>query len=87
MFSCLYLASNSHSSLQCVSNQKWFDLNLKKMRTNLINYGKMFSKYPKDPYIRNHFYKLQREYNITRKQTYREYKKSLLSQLETLHSG
>ena len=67
-------------------NQKWFDLNLKKMRTNLINYGKMFSKYPKDPYIRNHFYKLQREYNITRKQTYREYKKSLLNQLEILHS-
>jgi hypothetical protein len=32
----------------------------------------------KDPYIRNHFYKLQREYNKTRKQTYREYKKSLL---------
>ena len=46
----------------------------------------MFSKYPKDPYIRNHFYKLQREYNITRKQTYREYKKSLLNQLEILHS-
>ena len=67
-------------------NQKWFDLNLKKMRTNLINYGKMFSKYPEDLYIRNHFYKPQREYNKTRKQTYREYKKSLLNQLETLHS-
>ena len=67
-------------------NQKWFDLNPKKMRTNLINYDKMFSKYPKDLYIRNHFYKPQREYNKTRKQTYREYKKSLLSQLETLHS-
>ena len=67
-------------------NQKWFDLNPKKMRTNLINYDKMFSKYPKDLYIRNHFYKLQREYNKTRKQTYREYKKSLLNQLETLHS-
>jgi hypothetical protein len=40
----------------------------------------------KDPYIRNYFYKLQREYNKTRKQTYREYKKSLLNQLETLHS-
>jgi hypothetical protein len=46
----------------------------------------MFSKYQKDPYIRNHFCKLQREYNKTRKQTYREYKKSLLNQLETLHS-
>lgn len=45
----------------------------------------MFSKYPKDHYIRNHFYKLQREYNKTRKQPYREYKKSLLNQLETLH--
>ena len=67
-------------------NQKWFDFNLKKMRTHLFNDGKMFSKYQKDPYIRNHFCKLQREYNKTRKQTYREYKKSLLNQLETLHS-
>jgi hypothetical protein len=46
----------------------------------------MFSKYPKDLYIRNHFYKSQREYNKTRKQAYRQYKKSLLNQLETLHS-
>ena len=65
-------------------NQKWSDLNLIKMRKYLINYGKMFSKYPKDPNIRNHFYKLQREYNKTRK---REYKKSLFNRLETLHSN
>jgi post-segregation antitoxin (ccd killing protein) len=48
-------------------NQKWFDLNLKKMGTHLFNDGKMFSKYQKDLYIRNHFYKLQKEYNKTRK--------------------
>ena len=65
-------------------NQKWSDLNLIKMRKYLINYGKMFSKYPKDPNIRNHFYKLQREYNKTRK---RKYKKSLFNRLEILHSN
>ena len=63
-------------------NQIWFDFNLKKMRTHLFNDGKMFSKYQK----RSLYYKLQREYNKTRKQTYREYKNSLLNQLETLHS-
>jgi post-segregation antitoxin (ccd killing protein) len=26
-------------------NQKWFDLNLRKMQTHLFNDGKMFSKY------------------------------------------
>ena len=68
------------------THKKWFNLDLKKMRTNLIDYGKVYSRYPKDPFIKNHFYKLYREYNKARKKTYRQYKQSLLNQLETLHT-
>jgi general stress protein CsbA len=34
---------------------KWFDANLHKVRGNLLNYGKIYSKFPKDPVVKNHF--------------------------------
>ena len=37
-------------------NKKWFDANLHKVRGNLLNYGKKYSKFPKDPVVKNHFY-------------------------------
>ena len=55
------------------------------MRSNLLNYGKIYSKYPNDPAVRGHYYKLYREYNKTRKLKYRNYKQSLLQQIELLH--
>ena len=64
---------------------KWFDVDLKNMRRSLINYGKIYSKFPKDPTVKNHYYKLYREYTKTRKFKCREFKQSLLKQLETLH--
>jgi hypothetical protein len=33
-----------------------------KSRLNLINYGKIYSKFPRDNYVKNHYNKLQREY-------------------------
>ena len=39
-------------------NKKWFDANLHKERGNLLNYGKIYSKFPKDPVVKHHFYKL-----------------------------
>ena len=36
--------------------KKWFDANLHKVRGNLLNYGKKYSKFPKDPVVKNHFY-------------------------------
>ena len=41
--------------------KKWFDKDLKKSRLNLINYGKIYSKFPRDNYVKNYYYKLQRE--------------------------
>lgn len=67
-------------------NEKWFDKDLGKMRSNLINYViNVYSKFPKDNSVKNHFYKLQREYNKLRKFKYRQYKQSILNQLESLH--
>lgn len=63
------------------SNQKkqqennWFDNDLKKMKLSLLNYGKVYSKFPTDPFVRNHFYKLYREYTKTRKAKKKEFQK------------
>lgn len=63
------------------SNQKkqqqnnWFDNDLKKMKLNLLNYGKVYSKFPTDPFVRNHFYKLYREYTKTRISNKKEFQK------------
>lgn len=50
-----------------------------------MNYGKVYFKYPKDPQVKNHYYKLSREYNKLKKRRYREYKQSLLDKIEALH--
>ena len=33
-------------------SKKWFDNDLRSSRQNLINFGKVFTKYPKDPYVK-----------------------------------
>ena len=66
-------------------NKNWFDTDLKSMRYNLISYGKVYSKYPKDPFVKNHFYRLYREYNKSRKMKQKMYKNNLLNEIETLH--
>ncbi|CAG2218274.1 unnamed protein product [Mytilus edulis] len=68
-----------------VKHQKWFDCNLAYLRKNLFSYGKIYSRFPRDPAVKGHFYKLQRLYTKARKHKYREYKQSLLKQIETLH--
>ena len=55
------------------------------MRKRLINYGKIYSKYPNDPAVKGHYYKILRQYSKARKNKYREYKQSLLKQIESLY--
>lgn len=74
-------AKNKHE------HNNWFDIDLKKMRYNLINYGKIYSKFPKDPFVRNHFYKLNREYTKARKTKKKKYKDSVLKELEDLNEN
>ena len=51
----------------------------------LVNFGKVYTKYAKNPYVKNNFYKLYREYNKTRKMKRRIYKSNLLHEFETLN--
>ena len=57
------------------------------MRHNLISYGKVFSRYPKDPVVKNHFFKLYREYNKERKKKRKQYRQNLLKELETMQDN
>ena len=66
-------------------NPKWFDCNLQQMRFNLMSYGKVYTRFPRDPVVKNHFYKLYREYNKARKAKRKSFKQNLLNELETLH--
>ena len=52
-----------------------------------MSYSKIFTKFPKDNAVRNHFYKLRREYNKLRKYKQRQHRQSILSQLESLHEN
>ena len=61
-----------------IKNMKWFDKDLKQLRFNLINYGKIYIKFPKDPVVKNHFNKLYREYNKQRKYKCKSYKENTL---------
>ena len=64
--------------------KKWFDADLYQVRYNLMNYGKIYSRFPKDPTVKNHYDKLYREYSNLRKFKYKQYRQSLLYQLDSL---
>lgn len=67
-----------------IKHKKWYNTELRYMRQHLVNYGKIYSKFPKDPQVKNHFYKLYREYNKQRKFKRKEYKNNLLHELESM---
>ena len=67
------------------TQKKWYDKDLASMRKNLIDFGKVYSSFPKDPYVKNHFYKLYREYNKSRKYKSKKFKSDILEKLETLN--
>jgi len=67
------------------ATKNWYNKDLSLHRKNLMKYGKVYFKYLKDPQVKNHYYKLFREYNKLKKLRYREYKQSLLDKIEALH--
>ena len=44
---------------QKLNNKKWYNLDCKKLRTNLQQLGRRLTKFPKFPYLREQFYKLR----------------------------
>ena len=63
-------------------NKRWFDTDLKKLRENVISQGRLYSKFPKDPYVKGHYYKLYRQYNKLRKLKYRQFQDKVIKQLD-----
>ena len=81
-------ASNeTHVKVAKIRKKKWFDEELQKCRNRLINYGTIYSKYPHDPLVRGHYYKLNKEYSRLRKYKYKSYQKHLLDQIQGLHDN
>ena len=71
---------------QNIEIRKWFDYDLHNKRKQLLNYGKIFSHYPRDPLVSGHFFKLRKEYSKLRKFKFKQYKRSLLEKLDSLHN-
>ena len=72
------LKRNPYKSSKNKRKKNWFDEDLQKCRNRLINYGTIYSKYPHDPLVRGHYYKLNKEYSRLRKYKYKSYQKHLL---------
>ena len=66
-------------------HKKWFNLNCKQIRTNLQRLGQKISKTPKDPYLREQFFKLKRIYRSTCRKEKRKFEQNILQKLETLY--
>lgn len=76
---------NSSKTKPKSKNKKWFNRDLHQMRKRVICFGRKLSSSPFDLTIRNRYFRLYREYNKCRKQTKRQYKQTILQELQTLH--
>ena len=65
-------------------HKKWFNLNCKHIRTNLQRLVQKLNKTPKDPYLREQFFKLKRKYRSTCRKEKKKFEQNILQNLETL---
>lgn len=65
-------------------SKKWFDADLGKLRARVVSQGILYGRFPKDPIIKGHYYKLYREYNKLRKKKYRDFRQNIVNKLDTL---
>ena len=75
---------NGKKHIKNLPYKKWFNLNCKQIRTNLQRLGQKLSKTPKDPYLREQFFKLKRKYRSTCSKRKRKFEQNILQKLETL---
>lgn len=68
-------------------NKKWFDADLVSMRRNVDMKGSLLSKYPKDPAVRNSFYKTLKDYNRARKYKRKKYKEQILDKIDLMKNS
>jgi hypothetical protein len=86
MFFLFFFCLGFERDMLAAQKQKWFDNDLDKLREKVLAQGKMYSKFPKDPVIRGHYYKLCREYNKLRKTKYRQFKAEIINKLDSLYN-
>ena len=68
-------------------NKIWFNSDLRKKRKQLTDYARVFAQHPYDRQVRDHFFKLRKEYSKSTKLESRKYKQDLLNKIETLHEN
>ena len=59
----------------------------RKKRKQLTDYARVFAQHPYDRQVRDHFFKLRKEYSKSTKLESRKYKQDLLHKIETLHEN
>ena len=75
------------STKKKVAHKKWFDSDLRSMRSQLFRRGNQLSNDPFNTVLRNSFFKLYRLYNKTRKYKMKSFKKDIIKKLDNLHNN
>ena len=76
---------HKNNSRKKTKSKKWFDFDLFKMRKELFRKSDMYSKFPNDPIIRGSFFKFRKLYNKNCKKKCKEFKSSLITQLDNMY--
>jgi hypothetical protein len=82
-----FAVGDAGKNIHTKNNKNWFDNDLFKERNNLLQYAKILTKYPKDPLVRGHFFKLRKNYAKLRKFKFKEFKSSMLKKIDELHEN
>lgn len=67
--------------------KRWYDGNCMTMKRELRSLGKKLQKNPNNAYLRESFFKLQKEYKRTVKFKMKSFTKSMIDQLDSLHDN
>ena len=70
-----------------IKHKRWFDSDLKDLRSQLIYKANLMSKYPFNADLKNSYYRLYRIYNKTRKYKAKNHKNNIIKQLDELESN
>ncbi|CAG2187584.1 unnamed protein product [Mytilus edulis] len=73
--------------LNKIRQPKWFDISLTGLRRQLDSKEKLLKKLSKDPIVRTSYFSLLKLYRKTRKQKLKEFRRSVMDELDNLHEN
>ncbi|CAG2253837.1 unnamed protein product [Mytilus edulis] len=73
--------------LNKIRQPKWFDISLTGLRRQLDSKEKLLKKFSKDPIVRTSYFSLLKLYRKTRKQKLKEFRRSVMDELDNLHEN